>query len=444
MMTVNLPGTAPQSAAGFFERGLPVLMAIALGLIVTMASITALDRHPDESYHYAAAKYFFHHWLPPAVGDPEALEAYSQYGRSYLDDQDPVYFLAAKFANLLAPLVQKPYLALRFFNVALFLFLLGYCWYFRDRRLVFLVLLITPQVWYIFSYFNNDALPLFLTCLIIGELVSQGSWFNRFLSTGRNLQNLGGGIWLGGLVGLLSLGKKNYYIFLLFFSGWILAQIFQAPRDRKKIIISKYGLVIGLAAFIFLLNSGGDLAINGWDKAAKVVAAAEQTAAPEYKPSQRSLQTSYFGLNLRGKGVKYNELFSSWKWHIGTCRSFFGVYGYMLISSAKLYYKVISGVFLSMIAYIFLSIFLRGKSNDKLFLVWVIGVILLAIFISSYHSWIADFQAQGRYLFPLLSIIGLAIYQNKKILNKSVLAIFVGILFLLSVNSFVFTGLARC
>ena len=42
-------------------------------------------------------------------------------------------------------------------------------------------MLLAPQIWYIFSYFNGDAFPLFLATLIGYQTAVPDSLFNRYL-----------------------------------------------------------------------------------------------------------------------------------------------------------------------------------------------------------------------------------------------------------------------
>ncbi len=46
----------------------------------------------------------------------------------------------------------------------------------------FLFIVISPQVWYVFSYFNNDAFPLFIAMILAMQVVDPESSLNRYLS----------------------------------------------------------------------------------------------------------------------------------------------------------------------------------------------------------------------------------------------------------------------
>jgi hypothetical protein len=428
--------------ADSLERVIPIILALVWGLIVVMAFTSEFNKHPDEREHCSAAKYYLIHWLPPPVGAPETADSYSNYGGSYLNEPDIVYLLAGKFARLLSPLIAKKYLAMRLFNVFLFLLLVFYCAWHTESRLIFFVLLITPQVWYIFSYFNNDAISLFISMIVICELVTDNSFFHRSLVATKPSQFILRGISMGLLFGLLFLCKRNYYISIIFIFFIILWQLWQKRGSPQKQIPLRYLFVIGVGLSMFLLRYGYDVAVNGWDKADKMRAYAEKVAEQPFKPSLRLSPDSYFGLGLRAKGLKYSELFSEWEWHKKSFRSFFGAYDYMKIFSSIRHYRTVFCIMSLFLIYIIASILVKGERSDKIILVIVLGFISATIFISTYHSWVNDFQAQGRYLFPILGMLGTLLYQNQRVLNKCLVAIFVMVLCGLSAYSFIFIGLS--
>ena len=422
-----------------FERAIPLILALILGLIIIMAVTSGFNKHPDEKHHFDAAMYYVNHWLPPQVGAPETAASYSKYGYSYLNELDLFYFLSAKFAGLLSPIMAKKFLALRFFNVFLFFLLVLYCLANPESRLIFLGVLITPQVWYIFSYINNDAISLFISLIITGELIAPHSFFQRSLKAANRPRLFGGIIFLGLLLGLLFLCKRNYYIYILFLFFLMAWQIWQNRGPSRKPQLRRYLAVVGLGLAVFLLRYGYDVSINGWQKTSQMTAYAEKMAAPQYKPSVGS----YYGLHLRAKGLKYSELFSKWEWNKITFRSFFGVYDYMLIFSSSRYYRLVSDVITLFLIFLAASILVYGKMADRIFMVIVASFMAAAIFLSTLHSWINDFQAQGRYLFPMVGMLGALLFQSQKLLNKGLLALLTMVLLGLAAYSFIFTGLSR-
>ncbi|MFP5239568.1 MAG: hypothetical protein ACLGQW_07055, partial [Acidobacteriota bacterium] len=94
-------------------------MCATMTVVCAMSFVSAFNAHPDEKDHVGAGRYYMDYWDPPKVGDERARGAYSNYGVSYLNQLDAVYFFAGKFARVVAPLAGKDYLALRLFNVCL-------------------------------------------------------------------------------------------------------------------------------------------------------------------------------------------------------------------------------------------------------------------------------------------------------------------------------------
>jgi hypothetical protein len=60
---------------------------------------------------------------------------------------------------------------------------------------------------------------------------------------------------------------------------------------------------------------------------------------------------------------------------------------------------------------------------------------------SLYHSWTKDFQAQGRYLLPILPMLGILCVQCRAYLNPRILTFFTSTMFLLAAYSFICVAL---
>lgn len=419
----------------------------AFVLIIVMAVTSAYNKHPDEHHHFVAAQYYLTHWLPPKIGT--ANHTYSMYGTSYLNYYWIEYLLAGKLASLLLTLVNHPLIAVRGFNIFLFGSLIVI--FFRRGREQLIILssmLVTPQVWYIFSYVNNDAFPLFLSLLAVSEITYQESPLNKFLNSPSRWA---GGLLFGILLGLLAVGKQNYYIFLLFIGGWM---VLESVKKFDYSRLQKYALIILVAAAVLTVRYLVDIAVNGESNFApkyiislfsnsatsKLLAHQEKMAHKEFKPSA---QNSYFALHLRAKGVSYPDLFLKWRWHDISFASFVGYYGYMSIRSPDWYYFGMKVLYAAFLAFLIGSV-LFGLNKQNIFL---LGIVLLAmlgtLLISSYHSWNNDFQAQGRYLFPIISFLGYLMYQNRLSLSNLLTHLFILSLFLMSTYSFIVVALTR-
>jgi hypothetical protein len=491
-------------------RFVAILLALATILSLTMAILSGINHDPkggkgppDEYQHRGAARYYVDHWLPPQVGDPATLGSYSRgHGLSYINDPDPVYPLAGKFAALLSPFITNLDLGFRLFNVTLLGILAGLCFLRPPSWPLFVPLLISPQVWYIFSYFNGDALPLFLSVLIAYQVAYPDSLLNRYLDSPGVVRGLGGVFLCGLLVALLLLSKKNYFVLLAMLPavmaisrlgllsgallaisamggaaiqlGWltisqdvfpwlagiaalaVLLAIFlpASSRAARGRIVLKLAALVLVAGTIAHSRSILDSVVYGsyMQKQAAVIELQEQKAQSGFKPSQvyapkktpQSWYDIYYGLDLRARGTPLAELFSPpWDWHIKSFQSFAGQYGWLNISGPTAYY-----VALGMGYGLLLAIYAAAvaRSGDKQ--TWaILGVITffsaLTIAISVHHSWHNDFQAQGRYLFPILPMLGLGLYSVRRCAYRGITTSLLAICFALSAWSFIFIGLSQ-
>ena len=416
-----------------------------------MALISDLNRHPDEYYHFMVSKYYFNHWIPPRIGDPRVGNTYSCQGISYINQLGVDYFLLGKFGYLINRIIKDEVKSVRFFNVFLFLFILTFSfWRYKNHSesiLIFLPLLFTPQIWYVFSYINNDAFPLFLSFIAASEITYRNSLLNKFLDSEiewNHPKSWVGGIFFGFLLGILSISKMNYYALFLFIGFWFIYKTLQpfhrqSTMTERKNLFLKYFFIVCVAFSIFTMRYGLDILVNGWNRSERVTAYSEEIAQYPFKPStiKYDAKNAHEGIALKERGFQYTELFSKRNWHKLSFYSLVGVYGYMNIFSTSLYYDMMFYLYGFFWIYLIFAVLIQKDVGNKVLILAVTLFILIMIFISSYHSWVTDFQPQGRYFFPVASIIGLLIYQSRKDLNSFLMHSLTFAIFILSVYSFV-------
>ena len=478
------------------------MLSVATLLALTMALIGAINDRPelwrgppDEYGHRSAALYYLHHWLPPKVGDAASLDSYSRdYGFSYLNDTDLVYFFAGKFAALISPVVPNHDVAFRLFNVMLLGTLAGLCRLRPAAWLVFAPLLLSPQIWYIFSYFNGDAFPLFLSVLIAYQVAEPGSRFNRYLDTPGVLRNFSGALLLGVLVALLALSKKNYLSFLAlvptvialarlgapsavllassaiasaawylewFSMGVVEVRVLAAgallavfgsifltpsPRRARMAIVAKFAAMGIVALAVVVPRFAWDILMHGTleEKRAAMGVMQEEVAKPAYKPSQiysGKPEGTYYGIGLRSRGTPLRELFApQWGWHTMTFVSATGQYGWLEYSARKPYYVMIAAGYLALLGVYAWAVVRSRDVAVGLSFLFVSLFAALAVAVAIHHSWVNDFQAQGRYLFPIVAMLGIGLQAGRNKMTPRVVTGVVAYCFALSVWSFIFIG----
>lgn len=400
------------------------LLLLVAAQILFMALRSPEDAHPDESLHVTTASFFLDRWLPPAADDP-LVPGYLDpvYGTSYLLASPPqiLYPLAAKSARLLG-FSSRFALGLRLLSVAAFLVLALAAWRAAPRTLLPAVCLLwTPQVWYVFSYFNSDAFPFFLSfliCLVIGQ-PGPLSW-KRAAPAAI-------------LLGLLLLAKHNYWPFAVF------AVLFLAWQAGPKRALAVAGLALAVAAPLL----ARDAVINRFEKEERKAALREEYASEAFKPSRLGAPGADAGLALRAQGVRFPEMFTQRHWTRRITRSFGGVYGHMDVLSPPAYYIVQNFLF----GFLFLAAAVAWRRGWT----WPRGVLLLmaagaglaVILIAALFCWMYDFQPQGRYLFPLLPLFLLAGLGLSEEDSRRIPWLVPAALFLLGSYSFIGVGLGR-
>jgi len=388
-----------------------VLVTIAAALIFIMARTSQFNAHPDEHLHFKAAQYYMSHWLPPEAGDARSEYTYSYFGVSYLDEPDIIYLVAGKLSAALSFTGLPPFLLMRIVNytlfVALFLFLLKT---FLEIGVPFYgILLLSPQIWYVFSYFNGDAFGFFVGICLVLEL----SKFIR--DPKRAMSPILIGLWLGMLV----LAKRNYYALIPVLGGVAIWHwIFFSEAGQRQVLLKKWLKVALVAAMIALPKIGYQQWVNEFNLSEKRVAQMEKMAAPGFKPSQVTASNSPWNVNMRAKGRPFHELLSVYQWHSISFRSMVGVYGWMSIVTQNWYYWAVFFLY----ALLFGGLLLPSRpfvlSELTLTVIGIFGMAASCV-ASFLNSWTGAFQPQGRYLFPVFCIFLLLLaYKWEKLPQK--------------------------
>jgi hypothetical protein len=417
----------------------PLLLLGVLLLTAALAVTTNSGSHPDELVHEAAASYYEQHWLMPAADAPEIAPTYSGYGVSRLNSREIAYFLIGKFSRLIDAFRLPSFQRQRLFNVALLACLVLLAVNSTAARLLLLPFLMTPQGWYLFGYCNSDAFALFLSLLAAQQLVEPESQFNRLLA-GRTAGWLPF-IQLGLLVGLLLLIKKNFYIVILFAAFCLLLEFVFRQRTFSKTVLRRIAALAVIGMAVFGLRTGLDAHVNGWNKAAKMRQLREERAERAYKPSTE-LAKQHPHLNLKARGVSLSELLGDkYRWGGHIIRSFYGVYGQMSVAASKSYFTLMIRCGWLFLAAVCLTVLLRGGWHERLLILNLTCCTLVLIGGGIWASWTKDFQPQGRYMLPMLPMLGLLLAKTAPLLPPLLLRAFFTLMFLLSLSSFLFIAL---
>jgi hypothetical protein len=425
-------------------RFVPVLLFGVWILILTMAGISKENAHPDEYVHMSATTYYQDHWLPPVLDDPAIRQTYSVYGVSRLNSGEVYYLFAGKFHKFLKTFDLPDYLSLRLFNVGLFGLILLLTVRNRYARMVALPFLVSPQIWYVFCYSASDAFALFFAFLAACQLIDPASLLHRYLKGDGWGIKLLGAVALGLLLGIVFLLKKNYYPFVAFFYIVLAAKLFFTDQFfwDKKAAILRLVLITVIGLGILGLRIGADYLVNGSDRDEKIVRLQEELAHPWYKPGTE-LHKKHVSLYRKARGTTLETIVMVDRWFEKTFQSSFGVFGYFTITGSQAYYDLVRWSGVALLVIFFAAIFRGGGILGSGLAVATLGLAAGLIGVSLYHSWTLDFQAQGRYLFPIIPMFGILYGWNYPAISKRVLALALTPMFTLAVYDFIFEGLLR-
>ena len=436
--------------ASFFQEKLPLIyLGCIFGMMIAMAFVGGRNSHPDEWSHILCADYYRDSWLPGAVDDPKVLKTVGGWGTSYLFRVDIVYWFAGKFSSILSGLVNNHYLRVRLFNAMLFCVLgLIASRKTRSAPLLILALVVSPQIWYIFSYFNGDGFAFFVAFLIAWQLIDSDSLTNQYLCSPDIVNKVSGGVLFRVLLGLMLLSKANYYLYVVFVL-FVIAWRFVFEKEYAKVsghlfLIKKAALISGVALCICLPPMVYDQYINDFRKHEKMLDVSENHAAPEFKPStlRNNISASYRCLRLRDKGVTLQQLFlHDPEWRDFSYKSFFGLYGNMDIHSGKGYYRAVTHVLGAFFLLVFFYAAFTLPKRDGIFILFVFLFVGLAVGQSLYTSWVTDYEPQGRYLFPILPMLIIGLTKLPVSFREKVVPSFSFVFLMLSAWSFLSTAL---
>ncbi len=434
-------GAAPLAAN---LRYVPVLLFGVWLLIIAMAGISKENSHPDEYVHMAAIRYYVDHWLPPQIDDPAIRDTFSAYGVSRLNNGEVYYLFAGKFHKFLQTMHLPESFSLRLFNVCLFGLIVLYAIRSRCARMAALPLLVSAQIWYIFCYSASDAFALFFAFLAACEAINPDSLLHRYLKGDGWGIRVVGALLLGLLLGIVFLLKVNYLPFVAFFYLVMIAKVFFTEEyfwDKKGAIL-RLLLITLLGLGVYGARVGADYLVNGAERQEKIAAMQEQMAGPLYKPSTE-LHKKHVSLYRQARGATLERIIEVDRWFEQIFRSSFGVFGYFTISGSEGYYNLVrwSGVFCLVL--LFAMVFRGGGWLGGGLAVIAMAIAAALIGKALHHSWTIDFQAQGRYLFPLLPIFGMLYGWHHQVISRRLMLLGVLPLFCLGIYVFIFEALVR-
>ncbi len=421
----------------------PFLLSVVLALVIIIACTTANQYHPDEKVHATAAEYYKDNWKPPIVEDEAIRHTYSAYGASRLNTGEIYYFFAGKFAKVIEVLPLQGYLPYRLFNVFLLGLMLLYTASAPKARLLAIPFLLSPQIWYAFSYCTSDGFALFVTFWVGCQVIIDNSMLNRVLRERFTTKLVVRYLLVGASFALLFFLKKNFYPYVVAVAGVLAVDFLKTTTESEQIIfLKRFAILACVMACFFAIPKAMDISVNGFDKKERVGQLQLELAIPMFNMASPLEERSPM-LTLKERGQSIKTLIVKHRWFENTFRSSFGVYGHSTIKAQTGFYNSVRVVAICFLFFFFGSIFIKATWLNKIEALALLSISIALVGVSLNYSWTMEVQPQGRYLFPIVGILGLAYGRNYKVINPRVFTTFVVLLFVFSTYSFITEAIYR-
>lgn len=243
------------------------------------------------------------------------------------------------------------------------------------------------------------------------------------------------------LLGLLLLLKPNFYffgIYIFFYFAWRL--VYKKTVFSKSVLIRVVLIALaGISVFVGIRLV--DSSIQDFQKSERVMDAREKYAGELFKPST-PLDKKYAYLQMKERGVTLDTILHRHNWGEKIFRTSFGEYGYTSVAASYEYYDFVH--YLTIIVFIVIAFFTmkNGGWEGVSLLIVTMGSALLLVIASLYQAWGVDFQAQGRYLLPVLGMFSMFSYHMREKLGNLPCVLVLSSMFMVSLYSFIFVALA--
>lgn len=391
-----------------------IVVSIVLFLMLLVVFFSKFNIHPDEHGHVMASQYYKEHWSKLAVDHPAMRETLMPGWRiSYLYHPDIIYFLAEKLTNSCSFLFENDHNRYRFFNFLLFSALVFVFANGSRNGLYFLLALgLSPQIFYIFSCFNGDAISMFASLLLGYYFLRHRQQLEDFF-WGPLKINVQIAIFCL-LCVFVMLTRLHFAIFVFYLLGLILLlkppaqQLKKVPRAILRL------LLVFLAVFAVVgLMELKEQQVNDFKKAQGVARVFAESVDSDYSKEQ-ILETGHNPIYLHFKdlGVSASDMITRYQWLTVSLQSFFGLYGYLKFFSPNAFYWISAIFGLGPIVVLLLTGAWRSGIQYRLVLLYL-GAATFAVFAQSLiHSWTVGLSPQGRYLFAIIPMLAVTLCLN--------------------------------
>ncbi len=394
--------------------------------------------NPDEYDVRAAVNYYFTHFMPPDIRSDLITDSFPVYGTSRHFEFNLFYFYAGKLGQFFSDAAVQ----MRLFSLIIFSVMVGMVIkHMKKHYALLFVLLLTPQVWYIFSYSTSDALDFFVGFLALYQLIEENSMLNRLLREDFCKRHLLYYVLLSILFVHIFWSKASFYPILVFLFLILLIRMLYKEKSERGLLFRKYLILVGLTLGIFVIRYMiTDFPYYGFNKLGVVVEVTELRADYGYKPSTPPLLQAG-SMSFFGKGITLGELLTKYEFNKNTFRTFAGFFGSYAFGEGDWYYWTMGILYAALLIWLAYRL-IKTKDKQRMWELLAVGfTCFLQYALIIFNSWFIDFQPQGRYLLPVVFFIAYLVSRLEHAKEDKVLRIILVCTCVLSLYCFWHVGI---
>ncbi len=414
-----------------YAVGVCAIVLIFIGAFVGSSAI-----NPDETEGIYCVNYYTEHWRVPDIRELE-LKAFSKFGTARLSELNLYYIFAAQIARFIT--FEN---GTRMFGVLMGagLFYLAFL-NLKKNRYLLCALFLTPQVWYLYTYCTSDAMDFAVSVLVLYQLANPDSMLQRLMRNGIGRRDIWRVLLLGFLFANVFMSKQNYYVIAVYAFSILLTELVFEKGEQKKLRFQSCLWIAGAALLFLGIRYIPEFLHYGIYKQRIILEVQNKVAIPKLRPSSPpEVQSSAF--NLYGKGVPFTEFWLHRGLNTTLFTSFVGTYGCLQFPS-PVWYTYLMG-FLYVVLYAGMSWNIwkeKGQKERKVKFVLLHLMALISYLLVLFNGYFIDFQAQGRYMLPVLIFVAHGASLNPELVKQKWFQGLICITALLSLYSFACIGI---
>jgi hypothetical protein len=428
------------------------ILAVGLVVIFTTAALIALFSqnyaHNDEHLFRMAIDYFLGQWRYPYGNSSWMAGTWSTYGANRLKESTFYYLVAGKvgwlFRNFFG--LKRYY---RMLNLICLGILLYICWIKRKtHKWMSVIIALSPQIWYTFSYASSDAWDMFWASIVVYLLLSTNGALYKAISLEKryNWGAVLGYIIISAFAFMqLFLGKSNYLIILAI--AFIDLLIYWFKNGNKVRRLFRYALIVAVTLLMFIAKKNESRVESVYYSNETVMENLEEqnynraTSWDEYETGDAKELSDMSCPAKQGETFMY--MLMEWG-YMPTIPLIYntavGFYRWDTVSAGTLYRVIIMSLQLAMMIFYLKYLFKDRRMENIIQTITSTGLIIALFIVELLYCYYVTYQPQGRYMLPAFFVAGYMCARNYSVLESKGFQVCKYLCMYVGIYSFTFVG----